>query len=518
MSMLRTTFSALALVLIASCSAGPESQQSPAQSEAADARFDILFIAIDDLNDWVGHLGGHPQAQTPNIDRLAARGMAFMNAQSPSAICHAARTAILTGLRPSTSGIYGNGPDWRNQDIFRDKPTLPRFFRDHGYATHGAGKIFHAQTFTANGFAGFNDATAWDAFFPSLDRQLPDEFGPFSIPANGNNWGRSFDWAPLVAEDYALGDGQVTTWVAERILAAGDGPRFNAAGIYRPHQPWYVPESYFEQFPLDQIVLPPHIEGDLEDVPEAARRGAFNSLENHTWVLEEESRWREGVRAYLASVAYADAMVGRLLDALDSSGRADRTIIVLWGDHGFHLGEKERWQKYTLWGESLHVPFVIVAPDVTRPGTTSSAPVSLMDIYPTLAELAGLEAPAHVEGRSLVPLLADPSLPWDHPTLSTYGFGNHAVVSASHKYIRYTDGSEEFYDLVADPNEWTNLAGDEGLANIQQELASYLPAVEAPNLVGRRGGGPGRGGSGRGGGEAVGASESAEADDPAPAE
>ncbi len=496
--MLRRSLGTLALALLASCSDAPESQ--PTQASSSGARFDILFIAIDDLNDWVGYLGGHPQAQTPNIDRLAARGMAFLNAQSPSDICHASRTAILTGLRPSTSGIYGNGPDWRNQEIFRDKPTLPRFFRDNGYATHGAGKIFHAQTFTANGFAGFNDTTAWEDFFPSLDRQLPDEFGPFEIPANGNSWGRSFDWAPLVAEDYALGDGQVTNWVADRIREAGDGPRFNAAGIYRPHQPWYVPERYFEQFPLDQIVLPPHIEGDLDDVPEAARPGAFNSLANHTWILEEESRWREGVRAYLASVAYADAMVGRLLDALDASGRAERTIVVLWGDHGFHLGEKERWQKYTLWGESLHVPFVVVAPGVTQPGTTSSAPVSLMDIYPTLAELAGLAAPAHVEGRSLVPLLEDPSIPWDHPTLSTYGFGNHAIVSDRYKYIRYNDASEELYDLVEDPNEWTNLAGSEGLEAITAALATHLPAVQAPNLVGAgRPGGPGRGGRGRGG-------------------
>jgi arylsulfatase A-like enzyme len=457
---------------------------------------------VDDLNDWVGHLGGHPQTQTPNIDRLAARGMAFTNAQSPSAICHAARTAILTGLRPSTSGIYGNGPDWRNQEVFRDKPTLPRFFRDNGYATHGAGKIFHAQTFTANGFAGFNDTGAWDDFFPSLDRQLPDEFGPFSIPANGNSWGRSFDWAPLVAEDYALADGQVTTRVVEWILADGDGPRFNAAGIYRPHQPWYVPERYFEQFPLDQIVLPPHIEGDLEDVPLTAQGGAFNSLENHSWILEEENRWREGVRAYLASVAYADAMVGRLLDALDASGRTERTIVVLWGDHGFHLGEKERWQKYTLWGESLHVPFVVVAPGVTRPGSTSGAPVSLMDIYPTLVELAGLEPPAHVEGRSLVPLLEDPSIEWDHPTLSTYGFGNHAIVSSRYKYIRYNDNSEELYDLAEDPNEWTNLAGREEFGTITRELAAYLPAVNAPNLAGTgRAGGPGRGRAGGAGGD-----------------
>ena len=247
--MIRGWLGLACVALSVSCSPEPQSPNDELQGTAAGAgaataagaadpqAYDILFIAVDDLNDWVGYLGGHPQARTPNIDRLAARGMAFTNAQSPSAICHAARTAILTGLRPSTSGIYGNGPDWRGLEIFSDKQTLPRFFRDNGYATAGAGKIFHAHTYDANGFAGFNDLMAWDAFFPSIDRQLPDELAPFTVPANGGSWNRSLDWAPLVAADHALGDGQVTEWVTEQILASGEGPRFHAADIYRPHLP-----------------------------------------------------------------------------------------------------------------------------------------------------------------------------------------------------------------------------------------------------------------------------------------
>jgi arylsulfatase A-like enzyme len=249
-----------------------------------DEPYDVLFIAVDDLNDWAGYLGGHPQAQTPNIDRHAARGMAFMNAQSPSAICHAVRTAVLTGLRPSTSGIYGNGPDWRNQEIFQGKSTIPRYFRDNGYATSGAGKIFHAHTYAEYGLTGFNDTTAWSEYFPSLDRQLPDELGPMNIPANGASYGRSFDWARLVAEDYALGDGQVTTWISERLRVAPSGPRFIAAGIYRPHLPWYVPEPYFDRFPLDEIQLPPHLDGDLDDVPAIANTNDFNARGIHEWI------------------------------------------------------------------------------------------------------------------------------------------------------------------------------------------------------------------------------------------
>lgn len=446
------------------------------------SRHDVLFIAIDDLNDWVGYLGGHPQTQTPNIDRLAARGMAFLNAQTASPLCNPTRTALLSGLRPSTSGIYGNAPDWRSQAIFADKATLPRHFRDNGYETLGAGKIFHAHTFYEAGFSGFNDQTAWDNFYPSLARQLPDEIGPVSRPANQNTAFAGFDWYPLVAEDTALGDGQVVGWVERQLLAESEAPRFLAAGIYRPHLPWYVPEHYFDLHPLDEIQLPPYRPDDLDDVSAFAARSDTLSVETHEWVLAADA-WEDGVQAYLASVSYADAMVGRLIDTLDATGRADNTIIVLWGDHGFHLGEKGRWRKMTLWNESLHVPFIIVAPGITTPGATTRAPVSLMDIYPTLVELAGLERPAHVEGRNLVPLLEDPTLEWDYPVLSTYGYGNHAVVSERYRYISNADGSEELYDMIDDPNEWTNLANDARYADVIEELATHLPEYDAPDLA-----------------------------------
>ena len=455
--------------------------QAPART-TDDEPYDILFIAIDDLNDWVGHLGGHPQAITPNIDRLAARGLAFLNAQSPSAICNASRTALLTGLRPSSSGVYGNSPDWRGQAVLDGKPTLPRFFRDAGYATLGAGKIFHAHTFTDAGFAGFNDTTAWDAFYPSLDRQLPDEIGPVTRPINGNPVLDYLDWAPIVAEDSALGDGQVVDWVVRQIAAETDGPRFIAAGIYRPHQPWYVPQHWFDLYPLESIVLPAVKRNDLNDVPPIAVTSAYESVEAQDWILES-GNWPAAVQAYLASVSYADAMVGQLIDALDASGRADRTIVVLWGDHGFHLGEKGRVAKMTLWRESLRVPFIVVAPGVTTPGSTTMAPVSLMDIYPTLAELAGVDRPSHVEGRSLAPLLEDPARSWNYPVLSTYGYGNHAVVSERYHYIRYVDGGEELYDFRADPNEWTNLAGKPRFERIVRELSAHLPDDDAPDLA-----------------------------------
>jgi arylsulfatase A-like enzyme len=457
----------------------------PLAAAAQDPGPDVLFIAVDDLNDWVGYLGGHPQTLTPNIDRLAARGMAFMNAHSPSALCNPTRTALLTGLRPSTSGIYGNAPDWRTVELFESITTLPKHFRDNGYRTYGAGKIFHAHTFAPGGFAGFNDTSAWDDFYPALDRQLPDEVGPPARPANRNPVARTFDWSAVVTDDAAMGDGQVVSWVGRQLTSDTGMPRFVAAGIYRPHLPWYVPQKYLDLHPLDRVELPPVRADDLNDVPEIARPGEADAVAVHEWITAE-GRWREGVQAYLASVSFADAMVGRLLDALDASGRADNTIIVLWGDHGYHLGEKGRWHKSTLWEESTHVPLIVVAPGVTTPGSRTSRPVSLMDLYPTLAELAGLEIPQHVEGRSLVPLLEDPERAWDFPAITTYGYDNHAVRTERYRYIRYSDGSEELYDHASDPNEWTNLAGESEYAGVKEALRRALPTRNAANLAPRR--------------------------------
>ena len=455
----------------------------PVLLAAQDAeRPDVLFIAVDDLNDWVGVLGGHPQAKTPNIDRLAARGITFTNAHSPSVICNPSRTALLTGLLPSTSGVYDNWPDWRTSDAFAGLPTVFRHFRDNGYRTLGAGKIFHAHTFGGvSNFEGLNDPTAWDAFYPSLTRQLPDAIRPTVIPANGNPLGTSFDWSVVVAEDMAIGDGQVVGWIERQLAAETGSPRFIAAGIYRPHLPWYVPQKYFDMHPLDDILLPPTIENDLEDVPEIARGSYLDSTEWHDWIVES-GKWAEGVQAYLASTSFADAMVGRLLDALDRTGRADNTIIVLWGDHGFHLGEKERWRKMTLWEESTRVPLIIVAPGVSTPGTRTAEAVSLMDLYPTLTELAGLDTPGHVEGQSLEPLIRDPGAVRDKPALTTFPYNSHSLRTERYRYTRHADGTEELYDHETDPNEWENLAHQTRYDRLKADLARWFPEVNAEAL------------------------------------
>jgi len=450
------------------------------------ARPDVLFISIDDLNDWVGPLGGHPQAKTPNMDRLAKQGMVFTNAYAPAMLCNPSRAAVMTGIPPSSSGVYNNQTDWRVTARLKDIPTLPRYFMDNGYRSFGAGKLFHSSTFNPWAYFGYNDTTAWDDYFPSLERQLPDEVTPHDRPANGSPLSVSFDWSAVATTDMAMGDGQIVTWSAEHILAAGDEPRFNAVGIYRPHLPWYVPQKYLDMHPLEDVVLPPVLENDLDDIPalplEGGRRGDLAPMGIHDWIVEDETgdRWREGVRGYLASISFADAMLGHLLDALEQSGRADNTIIILWSDHGWHLGEKARWRKTTLWREAARVPLIVVAPGVTQAGTESAATVSLMNLYPTLIELAGLEMPEHPEGVSLVPLLKDPTAEWDHAAISTNGFRNHAVSTDRYRFIRYSDGSEELYDITADPNEWHNRAGDPVLAGVKEELARLLPKHDEP--------------------------------------
>ena len=454
-------------------------------AQDADRR-DILFIAIDDLNDWVGVLGGHPQARTPNIDALAERGVVFTNAHTTAALCNPSRTALMLGLRPSTTGIYGNAPSWLDVERLAALPTLPRFLRERGYRTFGAGKVFHAHTFGASGYAGYNDPSAWDAFYPSLARQLPDEVTPHDRPANGNPIDQRFDWAPVVVDDRAMADGQITAAARAQLAGDGDQPRFVAVGIYRPHLPWYVPQTYLDMHPLQDIELPAVPEHDLDDVPLIAQEFLQDHflppMELHRWVVDA-GMWAQGVQAYLASVSFADAMVGQVIEALDASGRADDTIVVLWSDHGWHLGEKQRWRKSTLWEESTRVPLIVVAPGVTTPGSRSARTVSLIDLFPTVAELVGLEAPDHLEGTSLVPLLHDPDAPWDRPAISSFGFGNHAVRTERFRYIRYSDGSEELYDRGADPGEWTNLAADAAYAGVKAELRAWLPETNAPDAL-----------------------------------
>ena len=271
-----------------------------------------------------------------------------------------------------------------------------------------------------------------------------------------------------------MGDGQVVSWASRQLRAHRDKPLFLGVGIYRPHIPWYVPQAYFDMHPIDRVELPATLPDDLDDVPGSDRYASNQRV--HQWILDS-GNWERGVQAYLASISFADAMVGRLLDALDASGRAENTVVVLFSDHGYHLGEKGQWRKYTLWEDSTHVPLIVVAPGITTPGARSSAPVSTLDLYPTLADLAGLEPPDHLQGHSLRPLLESPEADWPHHAITTYRFGNHSVRTRHYRYIRYENGDEELYDHRVDPHEWYNLASLPEHTDRKARLRSLLPTV-----------------------------------------
>lgn len=426
----------------------------------------MLFIAIDDLNDWVGCLGGHPDTKTPNLDTLAARGVLFTNAHCAAPLCNPSRAALMTGLRPSTSGVYDNNQPFR--EAAPSAVTLAQHFRNAGYRVVGGGKVFHGA---------FPDPPSWQEYFPTLtDTQPPDPM-PSSRPLNGIPNAAHFDWGPIDVSDEEMGDWKVTEWARQELTKNHVEPFFLACGLFRPHLPWYVPRRYFDLFPAESVTLPNVKEDDLDDVPLMGVKFA-NPNGDHRRVLETDN-WRRAVQGYLASIAFADACVGRVIEALDRSPYRDNTIIVLWSDHGWHLGEKLHWRKFALWEEATRNVLMIVAPDVTSPGGRCSRPVSLMDIYPTLIALCGLPDREGLEGESLMSLLRNPNSPRQTPAVTTYLQGNHSVRSERWRYIRYSDGTEELYDHQTDDLEWTNLANDPQYAEIKADLDRWLPKANA---------------------------------------
>ncbi|AZM49593.1 iduronate-2-sulfatase [Streptomyces sp. WAC 06738] len=441
---------------------------APTLSRGKPERPHVLFIAVDDLNDWIGPLGGHPDVKTPNLDRLASLGITFTNAHCPAPLCNPSRAALMTGLRPSTSGIYTNEQPWRESPRLQDAVTLPQHFRAHGYRAIGGGKIYHGK---------FMDPASWDTYFPSQSQDRPPDPLPPGRPLNGIPNTAHFDWGPVDAADAEMADMKVAEWAAGELSRDQDGPLFLACGISKPHLPWYVPQKYFDLYPLESITLPTINENDLDDVPPAAVHMAKPNGD-HRKVLEHD-QWRQAVQGYLASISFADAVLGRILDAYDASPWKDNTVLVLWSDHGWHLGEKLHWRKFSLWEEATRNALMIVAPGVTTPGSRSDQAVDLMGVYPTLTELCGLPERAEIEGASLVPLLRKPDAERKRPALTTFGQGNHSIRTERWRYTRYNDGGEELYDHSDDPLEWTNLATRPEYTAIKKELAQWLPKHNA---------------------------------------
>jgi choline-sulfatase len=433
----------------------------------------ILLITIDDLNDWVGHLNGHPKVQTPFMDRLASNGVSFTNAHVQSPLCNPSRTSFLTGLRPTTTGIYGLGPWFRELERFKDLVTLPQYFEKNGYVTMTTGKTYH------------------DAYPPKEDRKDGPEFSKWGFhggffprpkePFVKNSGHPLIDWGVFPEEDSQQDDWKVADWAIEQLKnPPKDKPFFLAVGFRHPHVPLYATQKWFDLYPEDEVLLPVMRGDDRDDIPPFAWYLHWHLPEPRLAWLQMHHEWKPKVRAYLASISFVDMLVGRLLNALEEQGLADNTVVVLLSDHGYHLGTKDITGKNTLWYESTRVPFIFAGPGVPEKGKQSNAPVELIDLFPTLADLAGLPQKEGLEGRSLTPILKDVlhKRPW--PAICTHGPGNHVVVTEQWRFIQYADGSRELYNLVEDRYEWNNLARNEGYSPIMEKLAGYLPKSADP--------------------------------------
>jgi arylsulfatase A-like enzyme len=468
-------------------------------ADVAPGKPHVLFIAVDDLNDWV--IGGRAGVKAPNLDRLLARGTLFANAHCASPSCHPSRLAVMTGVRPSTSGIDHNvyskpqaswrtGPD-SGTGALASAVVLSQHFRTHGWRAAGSGKIFHGLQWVDG---SENEPEAWDAFHPRALDQIPAQLRPADLvpdsakgiigdrPLGGDvgRRGQVFGAHPMKINDDEMSDAKVAEWTIAQIRGMRETqPLFLAVGFFRPHMPWEVPQRYFDLYPLDGIKRPNVRLDDLDDTH------GHNRVSWHQWVLANEDKfkmWERLIQGYLASISFMEAQLGRVLDALDANPAARNTLIVFWSDHGMHFGEKQNWEKFTLWERSTRVPLIFAGPGVTSNARVAS-PASLIDIYPTLCELAGLPIPRQCEGESLVPQLRDANASRGTPAITTQTQNRqsgHAVRDARWRYIRYFDGFEELYDHATDPDEFTNLAGDSKYAAEKARLAEWLKKVGAP--------------------------------------
>jgi len=458
-------------------------------------RPNVLFISVDDLNNWIEPLGGHPQAKTPHLMRFANESVNFTNAYCASPSCNPSRTALLTGKHPHITGLYSNPQIWRH--VLPDEITLPEYFRSAGYWVGGSGKIFHNN---------MPDPRSWDDYFPSKIQHMPEYYLPDYDSTSNSTYFRktdneireddpkgitfnmppfdkmyiAFDFEPLPFRTEQTGDYSAVNWVSHQLKRKHGQPFFLACGIYRPHLPWYVPQKYFDRFPLEQVQLPSVYQNDWDDLPDAARRIA--SQGNYHKHVTKAGLWKHAVQGYLASINYADDLVGHLLQTLRESAYADNTIVVIYSDHGWQLGEKRHWRKFALWQNVINTVLMIkVPPGLTdlpsgsQNGAVCQRNVSLVDIFPTLTELCGLKPKNGVTGQNLMPLLHNPSAQWDYPVITSLSDIHYSVIYNKWHYINYDGTEEELYDMHEDPDEWNNLASLESSDEIKRQLKAWIP-------------------------------------------
>ncbi len=440
-----------------------------ALSAAPAEKLNVLFIAVDDLNTSLGCYG-HPLVKSPNIDRLAARGVRFDRAYCQFPLCSPSRVSLLTGQRPDTTRVFDLQTDFRT--ILPDAITMPQAFQRAGYFVARVGKIFHYGVPGQIGTSGLDDPRSWQQVVNPRGRDKDEENKVVNYtPGRGLGSAMSFYAADGADEEQT--DGKSATEAIRLLESRGKQPFFLGVGFYRPHTPYVAPKRYFDMYPLDAIKLPANPSDDHDDIPEPA----INIRPNNYGLSDEQCR--ECTRAYFASISFMDAQVGRLLDALDRLKLADNTIVVLWGDHGYLLGEHGQWMKQSLFEESARVPLIIAAPRAKGDGQACRRIVETIDIYPTLADLAGAPRPENLAGVSLRPLLENPAAKWDRPAFTQVqrkGFPGRSVRTERWRYTEWDHGRKgvELYDHDTDPREFKNLAKDPAYADTVAQLREMI--------------------------------------------
>jgi len=445
--------------------------------KVSQSKPNVLFIAVDDLNTWISPIDNFLGVKTPNFDRLAKMGVTFTNAHVQAPLCGPSRASLMTGLRPSTTGIYGMTPDDQirreGNPVTKDITFLPEYFKQNGYHTMGIGKLFHIhapdRVFNESGgrVKGFGP-------YPEK-RFVWDGFGKGIRGMHGRT---STDWGAFPDKDSLMPDHQSVNWVTERLYRDYDKPFFLGLGFLRVHVPLYVPQKWFDLHPLENIQTPPYQSDDLDDIPPVGMKINDLPMMPSTEWAKETGEWKKIVQAYLACMSYVDHELGRVLDALENSKYADNTVIVLWSDHGYRLGEKGTFAKHALWETATKAPLLFAGPNLPK-GKKINAPVEMLSIYPTLLELSGLPAYQRNEGYSLVDMMQKDKGLAEAKAITTFGMNNHAIKMNGYRYIQYEDGKEEFYDHNSDPNEWNNEAGNPKYKAQIEKMKGFLPKVNS---------------------------------------
>jgi arylsulfatase A-like enzyme len=486
-------------------------------------RPNVLFIIVDDLNDMPLHPAGKPLVPTPNFDRLASRGVSFTNAHCNDPICAPSRSSMLTGLYPQTSSLYWF-EDWRQNAVLNESVTMTEHLATNGYDVYGVGKIYHGnqdpmEFYKDRGPGGNIGPWPWDGnkttrrgflphpqqlFFydddadPDMDYKWEHTFGPLSrIPdyaadaktgmAGHRGWmlsGEPFRYVNDTDRD-PMPDEQNVQWAKSILAKNHDKPFFLFTGFSRTHTPLYAPQEYFDRFPIDQIEIPKGLlAGDLDDcAPSLANRSlyAFRRYQMLFKHADQPDLFKQWLQAYMACVSFIDDQVGAVLDALEASGHANDTVVILTSDHGFQVGGKESLYKQTLWDSGTRIPFIVAGLPGMPQGVTCNQPISLIDVYPTINDLCRLPTNPHrdrtgyeLDGHSIKPLLLDPNSQWNGPTVAITAlpgkdhsqhevhigtlYPHFSVRSKDWRYSLTSDGQEELYHYPSDPNEFTNLA------------------------------------------------------------